>query len=331
MAYECQHLILRRSLASELNVLANQLARIAEPTGSTRDFTLNSLRDALAEVIACFPVYRTYVADQRRASSDRRYIDWAIARRARRRSRATEATGVRLRPRGAADSSCRRGARSCAAACARFAMKFQQITAPVTAKGIEDTAFYRFNRLISLNEVGGDPGASASACAPSTPTPQTAPRHWPHDAARHLDPRHQALRGRARAHQRALRDATPWRRRGAALEPHQPHAQARGADGAAGAGAQRRVPAATRRCSAPGRSEPRRRGELAAYRERIEAYMLKAVREAKVHTSWINADAAYEEALLQFVRSAARAARAATCSSTTSCALERAALPLRRC
>ena len=88
MAYECQHLVLRRSLASELNVAANQLARIARGDRSTRDFTFNSLRDALAEVIACFPVYRTYVAASV-AETDRRYVEWAITA-ARRRRAATE-------------------------------------------------------------------------------------------------------------------------------------------------------------------------------------------------------------------------------------------------
>src|SRR6185312_7712230 len=85
VAYEAQHLVLRRSLASELNVVANRLARIAQTDRSTRDFTFSSVRQALAEVIACFPVYRTYVSDSVSAE-DRRYIDWAIAAAKSRRS-----------------------------------------------------------------------------------------------------------------------------------------------------------------------------------------------------------------------------------------------------
>ncbi|MGC1730156.1 MAG: malto-oligosyltrehalose synthase, partial [Steroidobacteraceae bacterium] len=76
VTYQCQQLVLRRLLASELNVATNQLARIARTDRSNRDFTFNTLRNALAEVIACFPVYRTYIVE-RPADSDRRYIEWA--------------------------------------------------------------------------------------------------------------------------------------------------------------------------------------------------------------------------------------------------------------
>ncbi len=144
VAYEAQHMILRRSLASELNVVANQLARIAQADRHTRDFTLNSLRQTLAEVIACFPVYRTYVTESV-SDTDRRYVDWAIATARRRRS-AGEAPvfdfvrAALLMELPASSDLQKRRLRD-------FAMKFQQVTAPVTAKGIEDTSLYRFNRL----------------------------------------------------------------------------------------------------------------------------------------------------------------------------------------
>src|SRR5262249_12963406 len=135
VAYEAQHMILRRSLASELNVVVTQLMRIAHADRHTRDFTYNTLRQTLAEVIACFPVYRTYVANSW-PEPDRRYIDWAIAA-ARRRRTAGEGPAfdfVRaalLMELPVATESLRRQLRN-------FALKFQQITAPITAKGIED-------------------------------------------------------------------------------------------------------------------------------------------------------------------------------------------------
>src|SRR5690606_25222521 len=126
-AYESKLLILRTSLAAELNVLANQLARIAQSDRHTRDFTLSNLRRVLTEVVACFPVYRTYVSDHA-SEADRRYIDWAIATARRRSSGTDEALFEFLRACLSEPSS--PGKRA-------FAMKFQQVTAPVTAKGVE--------------------------------------------------------------------------------------------------------------------------------------------------------------------------------------------------
>ena len=88
VVYASKRVILRSALSSELNVLANQLARIAQADRRTRDFTLNTLRQALTEVIACFPVYRTYIAE-RVSAQDRRYIEWAVAR-AKQRSQASD-------------------------------------------------------------------------------------------------------------------------------------------------------------------------------------------------------------------------------------------------
>ena len=138
-------------------MLATALLRIARADRHTRDYTFNSLRATLAEVAACMPVYRTYVVDQPSAQ-DERYIDWAVAQ-ARRRSRAGRSVDLRFRAR-----SCLRNRRRAGAApeqrarrCASSRMRFQQFSSPVAAKGVEDTAFYRYHRLVSLNEVGGDP------------------------------------------------------------------------------------------------------------------------------------------------------------------------------
>ncbi|HET7547165.1 MAG TPA: malto-oligosyltrehalose synthase, partial [Usitatibacter sp.] len=131
--------ILRTALASELTVLTSKLSRIARADRNTRDFTFNTLRDGLAEVLAAFPVYRTYIDDQVHPD-DRRYIDWAVAR-PRGESRAPDVDVFQF----IHDAlTCELPTRSpaLAASVRHFARKFQQVSAPTMAKGVEDTAFY---------------------------------------------------------------------------------------------------------------------------------------------------------------------------------------------
>jgi (1->4)-alpha-D-glucan 1-alpha-D-glucosylmutase len=299
VAYECQQLVLRRSLASELNVATNQLVRIARSDRNTRDFTFNTLRHALAEVIASFPVYRTYIAETV-SDTDRRYIEWAITA-ARRRRAATEASvfdfvraALLLELPARADEQLRD--------MRAFVMKFQQITAPITAKGIEDTAMYRYNRLISLNEVGGEPGTYGSGVRTFHSDCEYRMRHWPHEmltTSTHDTKRSEDVRARLNV---LSEMTTPWRdavRRWRLIN----RSRKREIDGQAAPSANDEYHFyQTLIGSWPtGELDADRSG---VYRERIEGYMIKAVREAKVRTSWTETDPAYEEALLQFVRSA---------------------------
>ncbi|HVC29728.1 MAG TPA: malto-oligosyltrehalose synthase, partial [Steroidobacteraceae bacterium] len=299
IVYQCQHLVLRRSLASELNTVANLLTRIAHDDRRTRDFTLNSLRQALAEVIACFPVYRTYVTDTV-ADSDRRYIDWAIGA-ARRRASSTEQPVLDF-VRSALLLELATASESARARMRRFAMKFQQITAPATAKGIEDTALYRFNRLVSLNEVGGEPDLFGSGVDAFHADAQDRCRHWPHEmltTSTHDTKRSEDVRARISVLSEIPAEwrqaADRWRRFNRT---------------------RRRVVGGTPAPSPEDEyllyqtlvgtwplGEPDE-AALDAYRQRIEAYMLKAAREAKTSTSWAAADSEYEEALTQFIRAA---------------------------
>ena len=172
MLYDSKRLIMTTAMASELNVLAHMLDRIGESNRKSRDFTLESLRDVIREVVACFPVYRTYVDEDGWTPADRAVVEQAIAR-ARRRNPAMESSLFDffrevVLPRDPDDAAAgrpaaeRRGGYPPADANEarerlRFAMKLQQYTGPVQAKGLEDTAFYRYNVLLSVNEVGGDP------------------------------------------------------------------------------------------------------------------------------------------------------------------------------
>ncbi|HKY01950.1 MAG TPA: malto-oligosyltrehalose synthase [Burkholderiales bacterium] len=297
-AYQGKRLIMRTALAAELTVLSNRLLRIARSDRRTRDFTFNTLRQALIEIVARFPVYRTYITGTP-SPNDRRYIDWAVAR-AKRFSAAAEDTifefirnVLLLQP--PADAS-----PELVEAYKGFAMKMQQFTAPVTAKGVEDTAFYRYNRLVSCNEVGGDPaqfgmtvkafhGASAARAA-----------QWPHTmvaTSTHDNKRSEDVRARINV---LTEMPAVWR-------------------------------LALRRWSTFNRSKrkeleggtcvPSRNDEyllyqtllgsfpygqvdadgMKSYRERIERYMIKAMREAKVHTSWLTVNKEYEDAVSAFV------------------------------
>ena len=157
IVYECKKLVLRSTMSGEQNVLARKLDQISEQHRWSRDFTLNSLGRVLAEVIACFPVYRSYVtADGGLTDEDRRQIRHAIDIAKRRNAALSESTFDFLRsvlllehPEGLDEAAC--------AERLGFTLHFQQLTSPVMAKGFEDTSLYRYVPLFSLSEVGGDP------------------------------------------------------------------------------------------------------------------------------------------------------------------------------
>jgi (1->4)-alpha-D-glucan 1-alpha-D-glucosylmutase len=156
--YQSKKLILETAMSSELNVLAGKLDRISEQHRWSRDFTLESLRHALRETIACFPIYRTYMnaTAAKPDAEDERHIRQAIAT-AKQRNLSTSGSifdfiqSVLLLEDPAGVDEAQRAERR------MFVMRLQQFTGPVMAKGVEDTAFYRSYALASLNEVGGDP------------------------------------------------------------------------------------------------------------------------------------------------------------------------------
>ena len=159
-ARQARQQILRDNLASELNATAAALKRVALRDLATRDFTLTGLRRALVEVLVHFPVYRLYISTGGRQAEDKRILDWALAG-ARRTVRATDRPLIELLdawlggdPPRSLPPVLRRDRLAAA-------VRFQQLSAPVAAKSVEDTAFYRYGRLISRNEVGSDPARFA--------------------------------------------------------------------------------------------------------------------------------------------------------------------------
>ncbi|MFC5497262.1 malto-oligosyltrehalose synthase [Caenimonas terrae] len=290
IVYRCKKLIVETALFSELDWLSGQLARISRADRRTCDFTRNRLRNALAEVAAAFPVYRTYLRPGEEATAtDTRHIDWAIAAAGRRLGGAESAVLDHLRKVLLGELPVEPALRD------RFVARWQQFTAPVMAKSVEDTAFYRYLRLASLNDVGGDPGRFGLSVAAFHAANQSRSRFRPHGmlaTSTHDSKRSEDLRARI-----DVLSELPgvWLERAG-----------RWADMA------QRYVTRTDAGDAPSRNDlwllfqtlagvwpaqPPAAEAVDALRERVQAYMLKAVREAKCRTSWTSPDQPYETAL----------------------------------
>jgi (1->4)-alpha-D-glucan 1-alpha-D-glucosylmutase len=278
---EKKHQMLHELLGSDVNRLTGLFVEICEHFRRHRDYTRHELHEVLREVIACFPVYRSYVQAEtgRVSDDDTHYINEAVERAKGNRPELDEALFdflrdlLLLRIQGTLETE--------------LVMRFQQLTGPTMAKGLEDTAFYCFNRLASLNEVGGDPSRFGVSIGEFHQACLEAQHLWPramlatstHDTKRSEDVR-------ARLH---LLSEIPehWGevvRRWATLNDR--HRRS---------------------------GWPERNAEYLFYQtlvgawpigvERMTGYMEKAVREAKVHTSWTNTNREYEDALRAFIES----------------------------
>jgi (1->4)-alpha-D-glucan 1-alpha-D-glucosylmutase len=287
------------SMASEINALAHQLDRIAERNRRCRDFTLISLTFALREVIACLPVYRTYITGPGAVSPrDRLVVEAAVAEAKRRNPRTAEAVFDFIR-----DAVLLSGVDDFPEAdrprLVEWALKFQQLTGPIMAKSVEDTVFYTYNRLVSLNEVGGSPDQYGISVAAFHRQNAERLERWPHSllaTSTHDTKRSEDVRARLNALSELPAEwhaaLARWGRLNSARKvvvEDQP---------------------------APDRNdeyllyqtllgtwppEPPTAEDFAQFRERIAAYMHKATKEAKVHTSWINPNEEYDDAVRQFV------------------------------
>ncbi|HZJ16967.1 MAG TPA: malto-oligosyltrehalose synthase [Chthoniobacteraceae bacterium] len=298
VVYRSKKLVMQSSMAGEVNVLGNLLSRISESNRWYRDFTVNALTTAVREVIACFPVYRTYLDPaQPPDEADVRVIDRAL-RLARRRNRALERSvfdflrDVLLPPEDnphSVDEQLRR----------TFVLKFQQCTGPITAKGVEDTAFYVFNRLAAFNEVGGE--ADASGLSIELFHRRNAARHaeFPygllgtstHDTKRSEDVRARivALSELPEEWGRAVRRWQTMNRK---------HRREFDAEFAPDANEEFLL---YQTLLGAWPLEGLHAGNRADFTQRIQDYMVKAVREAKVNSSWLEPNAAWEEAVRAFV------------------------------
>jgi (1->4)-alpha-D-glucan 1-alpha-D-glucosylmutase len=296
--HRCKLLILRVSMSSELQMLAHQLNRISEQHRRTRDFTLNSLRHALREILSCFPVYRTYPVPTGVSDRDRRFTNLAVARAKRRNPAIDSALFDFVRsvllfehPEGLAENARRERE--------TFAGRFQQVTSPVMAKGVEDTAFYVVCPLLSVNEVGSHP---------------------PH-AVLSIDQFHKENIARRRSYPDAMLATST-------------HDTKRSEDVRARLNVLTELPLQWRKAinqwarmnrrhlsEVDGEPAPSRNDEYVFYQtllgvwpltepsveeqlqlvNRLQQFMEKATRESKVRTSWINPNHPYDAAIREFV------------------------------
>ena len=294
--------VMKLAMGNDVDVLGNMLDRLSERSRWYRDFTLEALSRAVRETIACFPVYRTYLApDQPVSEEDRQIVERAISSAKRRNPAMDESIFNYLQDvllfyfQPNLDAAGR-------AAHTHFVLKFQQTTGPVMAKGLEDTVFYIYNRLTALNEVGGEPqqfGLSIEAFHEQNLDRQ---RNWPatllgtstHDTKRSEDVRARIV---------AISEVPEvWRR---SLQRWQV--------------TNRRWKRTINDLEAPDASEEyllyqtllgtwpvRADGEPESaatpdYVERIQAYMAKALHEAKINTSWIQPNEEWDAAMRDFV------------------------------
>jgi len=284
IAHEKKISVSQEALGSDVNRLTSIFVEICEENRDRRDYTRAEVRRAIREVAACFSIYRTYVVPDREeiTDEDREYI--------------TQATECAKEARQDIDGGLFDFLRDVLTMVVKgkleseFLLRFQQFTGPVMAKGVEDTAFYCFNRLTGMNEVGSDPGRNGlsveefhSYCAKMHEThPSTMTTLSTHDTKRSDDVRARLavlseIPGRFGA------AVQRWSRMNNAFRARKPDAD----------------------------PLPDRNTEYFYYQtlmgawplpmERAKAYMLKAVREAKQQTSWVANDKEFEEALNLFI------------------------------
>jgi (1->4)-alpha-D-glucan 1-alpha-D-glucosylmutase len=297
LLYNSKKLIMKTALAGELNVLANLISKIAEADRHTCDYTLNGLRTALTEIVACFPVYRGYIRAGEVAPEDRRNIELATIA-AKRRSTTADPSIFDFLSNVLTLAAAEGKSPTYTQQVLTFAMKFQQFTSPVMAKGLEDTSAYIYHRLLSLNEVGGDPRQFGVTRTAFHRANQARAEHWPHamlTSSTHDTKRSEDVRARLNvlseipaAWRLALRH---WSLANRCLKQI--------VDGML-------VPTANDEYFIyqtllgiwpSGELNANVRVDLAA---RLTEYLVKAVREAKVHTSWINPNTDYENAVVAF-------------------------------
>ncbi|MCU0550947.1 MAG: malto-oligosyltrehalose synthase [Leptolyngbya sp. Prado105] len=295
IAVEKKQLILDKNLAGDLDNLAALLKDISLKDRYGNDFTINGLKRAIAEVLTQFSIYRTYVTEAGVSESDRAYIETAIniARENAPFSQKELDLLEKVLLLDYDDSLIQADKDKWL----YFAMRVQQYTGPLMAKGVEDTAFYVYNRLISLNEVGGDPARFGISAEEFHQFNQYRQQHW--HTAMNASSTHDTKRGEdVRARINVLSEIPDewqvqlkqWRdinaeykvrsKRGIMPSANDEYAFYQTLLGA----------------------YPFQEREMDGFCDRIEQCAIKSIREAKVHTAWLRPNEAYEEACSNFVK-----------------------------
>jgi (1->4)-alpha-D-glucan 1-alpha-D-glucosylmutase len=298
VSYAGNKLVMEQLFAGEIHFLTHLLAGLAAQDRHARDLPLYELVQLLVEVTACLPVYRTYMREGTISTRDRVFIERAL-KLARERTPARNVSDAAfaflrqvlfLEPPAYAESQ--------REAYLSFAMRWQQFTGPIMAKGLEDTASYIHNSLISLNEVGEDPSRESLPLEIEALHLFNQERldHWPHSL--NATSTHDTKRGEdVRARINVLSEVPAeweaalvrWRRW------NQSHKKTVGGH------------------TAPAPDEevllyqtllgawPLQQTQVPEFKDRVKEFMVKAAREAKAFTNWINPNLDHETALQEFV------------------------------
>lgn len=287
-------------MPSEVRNLANLLDAISEKNLRYRDFTLNHFTEAIHEIIACFPVYRTYISPrtQRVSERDRRYISIAIEKAKSKTPALPYDLYEFLRRILLLELTSEMTAEN-ERLYRNFILRFQQLTGPVMAKGFEDTVCYIYNRLISLNEVGSDLSHFGTSAQEFHRHNIERLKQWPgsllasstHDSKRNLD-----VRMRIHAISEIPKEWQKMNRRWMlANEKHKTIIE------------DKLIPRPNleyfiyQTLLGVWPAEDPDEAEFNQLQERLQSYVLKAIREAKMHTNWVNPDLDYEAAVSRFI------------------------------
>lgn len=287
-------LMIQEDMASDVHNLALLLKKISSRDRHGSDITLNALRRALTEVLAVFPVYRTYISQVEVSDNDRKTILDAVNRaRANFPALLHGFTFVRRFllldfPDYVSEEEKRDWL--------HFAMRFQQLTGPVMAKGVEDTTLYGYNRLMSLNEVGGRPDRFGCSLEEFHNFNTIKRDLWPdsiNTTSTHDTKRGEDVRARINVLSEMpvewLKRLRTWIKINRGKKKH------------------------VQGMAVPDRNDeyflyqtligawPFSDSEYPEFITRIKEYIVKAVREAKVHTAWLKPDTEYEDAYVSFV------------------------------
>jgi len=295
VALEKKHLILDKNLAGDLDNLAYLLKTIASSYRYGSDFTINGLKRAIAEVLTRFPIYRTYIDQGGVSESDRAYIEAAIAEAKTHSFFLTNELSfleklLLLQYEESLSETDK-------AQWLYFVMRLQQYTGPLMAKGVEDTALYVYNRLLSLNEVGGEPARFGIDLDEFHAFNQERQLHWPQ--AMNATATHDTKRGEdVRARLNVLSEIPEaWRQQVRTWSEMNQSLKTRVKGG-----------------TFPDRNDeyafyqtlvgayPFAEDEIPGFADRVKEYGIKAIREAKVYTAWLRPNPLYEDACIRFLQ-----------------------------
>jgi (1->4)-alpha-D-glucan 1-alpha-D-glucosylmutase len=297
IVYQKRKLVMQELFPGEVDTLRKHLVRLTRQGLPSSKLPPADLVEALIEVTACLPVYRTYIRTMEVYPRDRLYLESALAG-ALRRNPDIETTTLEFLKRILALDFPKDLASDQKEAWLQFVLRWQQLTGAIMAKGVEDTALYNYHRLVSLNEVGGNPDSTGLSIAEfhhRNLVRLERYRHTLNATSTHDTKRSEDVRARINTLSEIAEDwhshLTQWaywngskKRRVNGLPIPESNMEILLYQTLIGAW-------------------PLHEAEVPQFKERLKAYIVKAAREAKVFTSWLSPDPEYESALVMFLES----------------------------